>query len=153
MIDDLCIAVRDQLNAATFTPPFTVTINDSPEFDIEDLASLKVTMLPFGVMREAETRGHDSEQFVIQIAFQKHAPARPEGGTDSVVTMSKELRNLQQTVANWLSVRSRRIPPTYTTARLRKIEQVPLYDSTALRQERRYVGVMQLTYDAIVRPT
>ena len=151
MIDALCTAVRDQLNAETFSPVFMVVIDDAPEFDIEDLNTLKVTMMPFGADFDPVTRSHDRQRFVIDIAFQRHAPARPASGADPIVAMSLEIRNLQQTVANWLSVRTRRIPPTYQTAKLMKIDQMPLYDAGLLRKERVYVGVMRLTYEAIER--
>ena len=153
MIDALCTAVMAQLNAAVFSPTFTVTFDDSPEYGISTLDALTVTMLPYGVDIKERTRAEDNLTYTIEIAFQQHAAARPASGADPIIAMSASLRNLQQSVTSWLSVRTRRIPPTYPTARLTKIEQRTLYDSEYLRKGRIYVGVIRLTYEEIARPS
>lgn len=155
-IDTLAEAVAAQINLAAsqsvFTPAFQVEVSDVPEFDIDELSELKVTLMPFGVTIEEQTRAHDKWTHVLQIAFQQHASEPPAEGTDPLTEMSKSLRRLVVSVANWLSIRTHRKPVADSSIALSEIKAVPLYDSELLREKRLFAGVLQLTYQETARP-
>ena len=165
MIDELAAVVVAQLNGQVWTPDFTATFHDSPVFTVDELATLRVTALPFSVqpapihkLGQKPTRGmRGVEEYlnVIDIAFQQKGPAAPTSGLDPIIAFSAELRLLIQTVAHWLNQSENRMPAGYQTANrsawVRTIEMQPLYDANLLRTERLFIGVLRVTYEEFIR--
>lgn len=153
MIDALCQAVVTQLNAAVvnegWSPSFSVVFDDAPDFDAEELGTLRVVALPNLTERTWHSRTADLLTHTIDIGIMQRAPLRPSTGADPIIALAASLRNLQQTIAKWLLLddgRSHRTPPDYLNAALLKVEHIPIYDATLLRNERRFQAVMRLIY-------
>lgn len=156
-IDTLAIAVRDQLNVAAqksvFDPAFTVEIDDKPEFDIKAIEALSVTLLPYGTTMKPVTRSQDVTEHTLQLSFRQHAESPAAAGPDSIEALSAKLRALIQSVMVWLSIRSNRRPIAgQNWPRLTGIQPKPLYDAQALREQRTYIGVIELIYEEMAVP-
>jgi len=52
-------AVKDRLNAATFTPAFTAVRADKPQFELSDLDTLTVVVAPRAVRIHRGNRSKD----------------------------------------------------------------------------------------------
>lgn len=152
-IDALATAVAAQLNDAArpWHALFTATVSKTPNYTIQDLAELKVTVLPFGETYDTKQRGIDDVGLILEIAFQKKADKKPATGADTpLLNIGTELVALERDVLQFLRLKANRKPPTYTAAHLTRSELLPLYDSNVLTHERRFVGVLRLTYQEFV---
>ena len=149
--DQLADAIVAQINGNTFSPAFVLQRADAPLFSMPELSQLVVTLIPQEITQETSTRGHDKIIYTVEIGFQRKAPPRPQSGEDPILRMTKEIRQLQQDVLNWLSHRSRRRPPNYANAMLMKLSMSPPFVADMLRDHRHYLGVLRLTYEETVR--
>lgn len=152
-IDALAVAVTAQLNdpARTWAGQFTATVGKTPQYTIEQLAALQVHVLPFGESDETKARGIDETSLILEVSFQKKADRKPATGPDTpLIEMGVALVLLEKNVKQFLRKTSNRKPPTYSSAFLKKTQLVPLYDAGILTKERRFVGVLRLTYTELV---
>ena len=63
--------VVEALNDETFSQSFTAARLTVPMFTLQELASLKVSVVPRGRAKEIETRGVNAVQHKLELGFQK----------------------------------------------------------------------------------
>lgn len=152
-IDALAVAVAGQLNdpGRAWTGTFTATVGKTPTYTIEELATLRVHVLPFGESDETKARGIDRTELILEVSFQKAAGPQPESGPDTpLIELGDQMVALEKNVKQFLRQTGNRKPPTYTAAHLKRTELVPLYDAITLTEERRFIGVLRLIYEEFV---
>jgi hypothetical protein len=164
-IDELCDAIRDQINGETWSPAVTAEVDDTPIFTVSELDDLHLTIIPFSIAWEDHTRADDKLIHTIELHFQqKGLPPPSPPAVDPMAAMARNLRKLQSTIVHWLRKIENRRPPTYTEAILidahskapmqpvkSATEHRPLYDMQLLAKERMFWGVVRLNYVEHVR--
>lgn len=164
-LDDLCDAIRAQINAEIWSPTFTAEVDDTPIFNVAQLANLHVTIVPYSQAWEDNTRAEDKLIHTIEIHFQQKGPPPTTPPTpDPMIQLARDLRKLQTQVIHFLRKTNNRRPPTYLEAFLvdghskspqqpvkSATEHRPLYDMQLLTKERMFWGVARLNYVEHVR--
>ena len=80
-------AVVAQLNAATFSQPLTAARLYAPSFELPDMETLHVTVVPRGVASTSLDRKRDSFSFDIDLAVQKKTDME-QASLDALMTLS-----------------------------------------------------------------
>ncbi|MDO8302878.1 MAG: hypothetical protein Q7T18_06540 [Sedimentisphaerales bacterium] len=112
-------AVVVKLNGGTFSQSFTSTRTVVPNFDIKELGTLKVTVVPRSVESSILTRVSDQDDFVIDIGVQKKLTTAFETETVALIGLVSELKtflrlgnlSIGSAVVRWLSTK---IDPIYS---------------------------------------
>ena len=128
-------ALVASLNAAVFTAPYddiTATRSYAPRFTLEELASLKVTVIPPDCIIELAARSLAEADFTIAIGVQKR--------TDGTQSAHDALMLLVQELA--LHVLDLDLGDAHAAT----VEFDPLYDPGLLREERTFTSVMVVTF-------
>ena len=71
LIDTIADALVVSLNGATFSQTFTATKSDLPEYELTDMGTLHVTVVPSKRRKTNATRGSTQQECDIDIAVQK----------------------------------------------------------------------------------
>ena len=69
-------AVVAELNGTSFSLPFTATRAYIPRFDLADMATLRVTVVPKGLEIAAGSRGKDQHDYRVDVGVQQRGCAR-----------------------------------------------------------------------------
>ena len=72
---DIAEAVKDALNAATFSQAFTATRQYRPAFELKDMATLHVTVVPHAVDVQSLSRTKQQYDVQVHVAAQKKLSA------------------------------------------------------------------------------
>ena len=142
LIIDIADAVATELNAApvgTFDPAFTAERRVLPEFDLPELAELKVTVVPKAVEINGSTRLASQFDCQIDIGVQKKL------GKD-LDTEVAELCGLVDGIAGYLRRRSLAAAPHAVWVRTRND---PVYAPEHLAEQRAFTSVLTVTYRSV----
>ena len=142
LIIDIADAVVAELNAApagTFDPAFTALRRVLPEFDLPELAELKVTVVPKAVEINGSTRLASQFDCQIDIGVQKKL------GKD-LDTEVAELCGLVDGIAGYLRRRSLAAAPHAVWVRTRND---PVYAQEHLADQRAFTSVLTVTYRSV----
>lgn len=129
-------AVVAELNAGTFAEPFTAQRLFSPVFDLQDMQTLHVSVVPRSVTSQPASRSSGFYDYAIDIGVQKKLnsedPAEVEDRLSLVEAIGEYLRNRKLTSmpeASWV-----------------KTENAPVYVPEHLDQLRQFTSVLTVTY-------
>jgi hypothetical protein len=139
---DIADAVTAELNTApagTFDPAFTAARRVLPEFDLPDLAELKVSVVPKSVQITGSTRAVGQFDCQIDIGVQKKL------GKD-LDTEVAALCGLMDQIAAYL--RQRALPGVRGAAWVRT-ENDPIYAPEHLAGQRVFTSVLTVTYRSV----
>ena len=142
LIIDIADAVVTELNATpagTFDPAFTAERRVLPEFDLPELAELKVTVVPKAVEINGSTRLTSQFDCQIDIGVQKKL------GKD-LDTEVAELCGLVDGIAGYLRRRSLAAAPHAVWVRTRND---PVYAPEHLADQRAFTSVLTVTYRSV----
>ena len=142
LIIDIADAVVTELNAApagTFDPAFTALRRVLPEFDLPDLAELRVTVVPKAVEINGSTRLTSQFDCQIDIGVQKKL------GKD-IDTETEGLCGLVDSIAGYLRSRSLAAAPHALWVRTRND---PVYAPEHLADQRAFTSVLTVTYRSV----
>jgi len=142
LVTDIADAVATELGAAppgTFSETFTVERCVLPEFDLEDLSALKVTVVPKSVEITGSTRATSQYDIAIDIGVQKKLANDLDVEVAALGTLVDEMadylrsRTLEQApFAVWIG-----------------ISNDPVYAPEHLGQRRVFTSVLTVTYRAV----
>ena len=139
-------AVAAELNAApvqTFEPPFTATRLYRPRFEVEDLADLRVSIVPRGVTVQAATRSAHAYDVQVDVAVQQKLPTPDtEGQVDAFI--GSRLALVQQ-IGDYLRRRPLLLSENQQ-AIWTGMENRPVYAVEHLDELRVFTSVLTLTY-------
>ena len=132
----LADAVVTELNAGSFNQPFTAVRHLLPDYDLEDLATLHVTVLPRQLTLERLNRAFIKAAYVIDVGIQKKI------GADA----DSELPGLIQLVEEITDYLAGRALAAMAGAQWIANENDPLYDREHLSGRRVFTSVISATY-------
>jgi len=161
VIDDLAYAVRDQINAETFSLPFVAEFTDTPKRDPDQLTNLKVLVAPLhivmapvrkGVAATMRFRAIEQYSYLLAVVVAQKGPPNVSSGVDPILAFSAARRALMQEMGAFFNSRLNRSPANYSNARLTIAEFSTLYDVVELRDKRTFIGGLTLTFEEHKRP-
>ena len=139
---DIADAVAAELNTAppgTFTPPFTVVRRVLPVFELADLATLRITVVPKAVEINGSTRSASQYDVQVDIGVQKKL------GKD-LDAEAPPLCDLVEGIAAYLRRRVLGLAPHAAWVRT---QNAPVYAPEHLAERRVFTSVLTVTYRAI----
>ena len=142
LIFTIADAVAAELNAAqagTFDPAFTAVRRVLPEFDLSDLAELKVSVVPKAVEINGSTRSVGQFDCQIDIGVQKKL------GKDLDAEVMA-LCGLMDAIAGYLRRRPLSAAPHAAWVRT---QNDPVYAPQHLAEQRAFTSVLTVTYRVI----
>jgi hypothetical protein len=139
VITDIAEAVKDELNAGTFAPPFVAQRLYHPVFDLADMTTLHVTVVPKAVALEVADRSRDQWHVQVDIAVQKKYE------TDAPLELDP-LMNLVQAIADFFRHRRLALYPAATWVRT---ENVPVYAQEHMEELRQFTSILTLTFRVV----
>lgn len=134
LLINIADAVAAELNNAVLSYEFTAEVNLKPEFELKDLKTLKVTVVPKSLKFSGATRQESAKEIQIDIGIQKKTAA-PE-----------VLSALLQLVEEIAGIFDRKRLVEYPKAVCIGIENDPVYDPEHLRQYRQFTSVITLKF-------
>lgn len=128
-------AVAAQLNGATFSQTLTAARLYAPSFELPDMETLHVTVVPRGIASTSLDRKRDSFSYDIDLAVQKK--------TDMVQASLDALMTLVEEIADHF-----RAEPlaSFPGARCVDVKNVPVYSQEHLDELRQFTSVLTLTF-------
>jgi len=142
LVIDIADAVAAELNAApagTFDPAFTAVRRVLPEFELSDLAELRVTVVPKAVEISGSTRSVGQFDCRIDIGVQKKL------GKD-LDTEVATLCGLMDAIAGFLRRRPLAAAPHAAWVRT---QNDPVYAPEHLAEQRTFTSVLTVTYRSV----
>ncbi|MCO6454818.1 MAG: hypothetical protein J5I93_05915 [Pirellulaceae bacterium] len=128
-------AVVAQLNAATFSQPLTAARLYAPSFELPDMETLHVTVVPRGIASTSLDRKRDSFSFDIDLAVQKKTDMA-QASLDALMTLVEEIADHFR--AEPLS--------SFPGARCVDVKNAPVYSQEHLDELRQFTSVLTLTF-------
>ena len=134
-IVQLADAVVADLNAATFSQPFTAQRSYLPRWKLEELATIRVTVVPKDDVGERASRAQWQEDYQLDVAIQQRLGANETAQMDALVLLGQEL-------ADYFKSRN----PTGDLATLVAVAFAPLFDPDHLEKHKTLTTVLNLTF-------
>ncbi|MFQ3678544.1 MAG: hypothetical protein SNJ74_11445 [Fimbriimonadaceae bacterium] len=128
-------AVVAQLNATAFSQPLTAERHYLPQFELADMTTLRVSVVPRSVASKGLDRNRDSFDCRIDVAVQQKLDPTP-GNLDALMVLVEEIAD---------HFRSEPLAG-YPQARCTEVENVPVYAPEHLDEFRQFTSVLTLTF-------
>jgi len=132
---ELADAVVADLNAATFSQPFTAQRSYLPRWKLEDLGTIRVTVVPKDDAGERASRSQWQEDYQIDVAIQRKLGSDETAQLDGLILLAQE-------VADYFKSRN----PTGDSATLVAVAFAPLFDPDHLEKHKTLTTVVNLTF-------
>ncbi len=136
VITDIADAIVAELNAATFSQPVTAVRHYLPQFDLKEMQTLHVTVVPRAIVLAGGDRSRSQGDYSVDVAVQKKFETEENVELDP-------LTNLAEEIADYF--RARRLVSFPNTAWI-KTEQSVLYSPEHIDELRQFTSVLTLTY-------
>lgn len=134
-IVQLAEAVVADLNAATFSQRFTAQRSYLPRWKLEELATIRVTVVPKDDVGERASRAQWQEDYQLDVAIQQRLGANETAQMDALVLLGQEL-------ADYFKSRN----PAGDLATLVAVAFAPLFDPDHLEKHKTLTTVLNLTF-------
>ena len=132
-------AVKEQLNDAVFSKPFTAVRDYRPSYKLEDMDTLHVTVVPRGVASELVARDLVQHDHSVDIGVQQAFADLTQAELDAMVMLVGEVYDhfvgvslLGTSGGDWISG-----------------ENLPLYAPEHLEELQQFTSVLTLTFRVI----
>jgi len=135
-------AVVNAINAATLSQPVDAKRYYLPEFDLKEMDSLHVSVVPAELDEEVADRSRDRAEYKIHVAVQKRVSRRDPPGFDAEAIDA--LMHLVEEIADVF--RHKVLSPGVTWA---KTENKPIYDPKQLKEHGLFTSLLELTFRTI----
>ena len=139
VITDIADAVVAELNGGTFSQTFTAKRYYRPVFDLAEMATLHVSVVPRGVTIERADRSRNQHDVQIDVAVQKKFSTGDAAELDPLMALVEEVADF---------FRMRRLS-TYPDAVWVKTENVPVYAQEHMEEFRQFTSVLTLTFRVV----
>ena len=136
VITDIAEAVKNELNAGKFSQQFKAVRLYQPVFELPEMKTLHVTVVPRGIEMEGAARSLVQHDYQIDVAVQKKFEKDEPTELDPLMTLVEEiidffrLRRLK-TVSNAICVRA---------------SNKPVYSQEHMEQFRQFTSVITLAF-------
>jgi len=147
LVTDIADAVAAEINAApgspaTFSQTFTAVRKVVPAYELEELADLKVTVVPKAVEISGSTRSASQYDITVDIGIQKKLPPGNDASDEQVETLG----TLVDQIAEYLRRRPLAGAPFASWV---SIVNDPVYAPEHLLEKRVFTSVLTVTYRAM----
>ena len=136
VITDIAEAVKDELNGETFSQEFTAERHYQPLFELPDMKTLHVTVVPKGVEVTPAGRSNNHYDYQVDVAVQKKFGKGDAAELDPLVGLVEEIADF---------FRLRRLT-AYPTAVWRRTEHPTVYAPEHMDELRQFTSVLTLTF-------
>lgn len=136
VITDIADAIVAQLNGATFGQPVTAVRSYLPQYDLTEMQSLHVTVVPKGVVLGSADRSRGQGDYSIDVAVQRKFAAGDNADLDGLTNLVEEIID---------HFRGRRLD-SYPDAAWLKSEQAVLYAPEHMAELRQFTSIVTFTY-------
>jgi hypothetical protein len=136
VITDIAEAVAAEINAGSFSQPVDAKREYLPHFDLEDMQTLRVTVVPKSVTTLPGGRGHNQHDYAIDVAVQKKLETADNAEIDALMTLVDEVGD---------HFRFKRLS-SFPNAMWLKTENQPVYAQEHLQEMRQFTSVLTLTF-------
>jgi len=134
VITEVADAVTASLNAGEFSQEFTAERLHQPSFDLSDLQTLRVSIVPKSVTITNATRQHSYFDCAIDVGVQKKVS--DDGEVDALLDLAQEIAD---------HMRMKRLAD-YPQAGWLAISHQPVVASEHLDQNRQLTSILTVTY-------
>jgi len=132
---DIADAVTAELAGGSFSQGFTPVRLFRPDFDVRDLSTLHVSVVPAGIEEQQESRSTSRQDVEIQIGVQQKV-TDDNAAIDPLVLLVQEIGDF---------FRERRLV-NFQAAMWRRTEIRPLYFPDELRERGIFVSIPTITF-------
>ena len=137
-------AVVNAINAATLSQPVDAKRYYLPEFDLKEMDSLHVSVVPAELDEEVADRSRDRAEYKIHVAVQKRVsrrdpPGLNEAAIDALMHLVEEIDDLFR----------HRALVGYESATWVKTENRPIYDPKHLKEHNQFTSLLVLTFRVV----
>ena len=139
-IVDIAEAVKDELNGGAFSQTFTAERHYQPVFELKDMKTLHVTVVPKDVEMQLATRNSSQNDCRIDVAIQKKLESADLAEID-------EMMGLVEEIIGFLSRRKLASVPNSLWIRT---ANEPIYATEHMEQFRQFTSILTLTYRVLV---
>ena len=136
VITNVADSVVAELNAGSFSWPFTAERRNLPHFDQADMKTLHVTVVPKGVIVSPGGRSYNQHDYSIDVAIQKKVDAEEGTEVDSLLELVDEFAD---------QFRFKRLS-SYPGAIWLKTEHPSVYSQEHLHEMRQFTSVLTFTF-------
>jgi hypothetical protein len=141
VITQIADAVVAALNGATLSQPVTANRYYLPEFDLKDMDTLHVSVVPAELEEEIADRARDRAEYKIHVAVQKRVskndpPGLDQAAIDGLTTLVQDIDDLfrHKPLAG------------FTQASWAKTENKPIYDPKHLKDSGQFTSLLVFTF-------
>ena len=138
-ITDIADAVVAELNGRSFSQPLTAVRYYRPVFDLGEMKTLHVSVVPKGVTIERADRSRNQYDFAIDVAVQKKFQTGDNTELDALLALVEEIADF---------FRLRRLT-SYPAAIWVRTDNVPVYAPEHLEEFRQFTSVLTLTFRVV----
>ncbi|WP_437226022.1 hypothetical protein SH661x_004365 [Planctomicrobium sp. SH661] len=139
LITQVAAAIVSELNAATFSLPFTAVRSYLPRVELAELKTLTVTVVPSGLSVVTASRGQTQQEVGIDVAVQQKLSGEDNIDLDPLLALAEEIA---------VHFRGKRLD-SFPNAIWVKTEFKPIYAPEHIDQLRTFTSVQTLTFRVI----
>jgi hypothetical protein len=141
---EIADAVVAHLNASALSQPFTAERSYLPEYSLEELGTLRVTVVASQMEMQIADRARDRSEQQVQVWVQQRigqgeAPGFDPSRIDALLYLIQEINDL---------FRHKRLPG-FDEAIWARSEMKPLYYPAHLKKQNVFTGVLTLTFSTV----
>ena len=136
VITDIAEAVKDELNGHDFSQEFEAVRLYQPLFELPEMKTLHVTVVPRGVDMQVSARTLVQHDYGIDVAVQKKFEADDAVELDPLMALVEE-------IADFFRLRRLDAVPAAIWV---KTENKPVYSQEHMQQFRQFTSVITLTF-------
>jgi hypothetical protein len=144
VIIEIADAVVAVMNAAMLSQPLTAQRHYLPEFDLPDMDTLHVSVVPAELDEEIADRSCDLAEYKIHVAVQKRVSQQNPPGLDTLA-----IDGLMRLVQEIDDLFRHKALPGYEQARWCKTENKPIYDPKHLKEHGQFTSLLVFTFRVI----
>jgi hypothetical protein len=138
MILSIADAVVAELNGTSFSLPFMATRAYIPRFDLADMATLRVTVVPKGVEITRGSRGKDQHDYRVDIGVQQKFADEDADALDPLMGLVEQIADHFRGL----------VLETDPEAACVEVENGPVYAQEHMREGRLFTSILTLTFRA-----
>jgi len=140
-VTDIADAVVAEMNGQAFSQAFTAERKYQPTYELPDLQTLHVTVVPKSVTTAVASRSDDQVDYAVDVGVQKKFSAG-----DAADTEADELMALVEEIAAFLNRRPLAAAPGVVWVRT---QNEPIFSPEHFEQLRQFTSVLTVTYRAL----
>lgn len=133
---EIADALLAALNAEDFSQAFTAVRSYRPDFDLPELATLRVSVVPKADTTSAATRTDDFHEVSVDIGVQQRVPQGDRDALDALLTLMQELGDF---------LKRRRLDGVPAATWVRTANE-PVFDPDHLAEKSVFTSVLTVTY-------